>query len=353
MALDCVKNYSINKLTVNYTPTVKPVRQNLPKENLSEVTFGRKNDSFEQSKKSDKTILQEKLRQIVLEDAESDNPIIKSIKPDFISSLAGKITANPERNILIGVTGESGCGKTTICKKLQEVASLYDMPVEVLNADNYFKDISKLIKKYGSFDNLMKSGYKLDAPQNFQLALLRSDLKKLAKGEDIKTPRYHMDGTGVSEPKTVPVKSKKIIVVEGICSAYDGVRDVFDAKIYVEADDKQRKKLFIKRGKERNISPEQCLEHWDYVNASAKKYIRPAKPKADVVINGYANLDDFAKLFSKLNEVANNPAQVRNRSCNCRQKSPLQKFYDDIIVFFVAISLAAFLGVRKRVMLPK
>ena len=33
------------------------------------------------------------------------------------------------------------------------------MPVTVLSTDNYFNDISALINKYGSFDNLRDNGY--------------------------------------------------------------------------------------------------------------------------------------------------------------------------------------------------
>ena len=55
----------------------------------------------------------------------------------------------------------------------------------------------------------------------------------LASGQDIKAPMYLPNGTGVSVPKALDVSSQKIIVVEGIATMYEDVKDVFDIKIYV------------------------------------------------------------------------------------------------------------------------
>ena len=51
--------------------------------------------------------------------------------------------------MLIGVTGESASGKSTICREIKNVIEERNMPVTVLSTDNYFNDISELIKKYG------------------------------------------------------------------------------------------------------------------------------------------------------------------------------------------------------------
>lgn len=254
--------------------------------------------------------LQAKLRQLVLYDAKESSPIIKSVKSDFISKFAKRLVQDYERRILIGITGESASGKTTICKKLQEIADLYEMPVEILSADNYFNDISDLVKKYGSFDKLMKTGFDPDAPENFQLDLLKEDLEKLACGKDIMAPKYLINGTGVSVPRAIPVISKKIIVVEGLCTTYDDVGNSFDIKIYVEADQDKRKELFLKRGNERNQTPEDCLKHWNYVNRVAEKYVRPAREKADIIVNGYADIEYFGQFFSYLYKITNNFVQV-------------------------------------------
>ena len=134
--------------------------------------------------------------------------------------------------------GESGSGKSTICEKLRLVAEKYDMPVEIMSTDNYFNDISKYVDKHGNLAKALQAEkIDLDNPASQQLDIMKEDLKKLSNGEDIRSPKYHMNGSGISEPKAIPVKAKKIIVVEGIACAYDGSRELFDAKIFVEVDD--------------------------------------------------------------------------------------------------------------------
>lgn len=88
------------------------------------------------------------------------------------------------------------------------------MPVAVLSTDNYFNDISLLINKYGSFDNLRDNGYDVDAPTSFQLDILKSDLEDLSDGLDIKAPMYLPNGTGVSVPKAFDVHSQKSLLLK-------------------------------------------------------------------------------------------------------------------------------------------
>ena len=159
------------------------------------------------------------------------------------------------------------------------------MPVCVLSTDNYFNDISALINKYGTFDNLRDNGYDVDAPSSFQLDVLKSDLEDLADGLDIKAPMYLLNGTGVSMPKAISVNSQKIIVVEGIATMYDKVKDIFDVKIYVETENELRKSRFISRAiEERNQSKENALKHWDYITSAGEKYVKPFKKEADLIL---------------------------------------------------------------------
>ena len=108
------------------------------------------------------------------------------------------------------MTGASASGKSTICAQIQRITQELNLPVSILSTDNYFNDISDLIKVYGDFDRLRDIGYDVDSPKSFQMNLLRKDLEKLAKGEDIKMPHYLMNGTGVSIPEAIPVQAKKL-----------------------------------------------------------------------------------------------------------------------------------------------
>jgi uridine kinase len=248
--------------------------------------------------------LQTKFKQIFLFDKKQPTPIINNIHPDFINKFTKRIISNPSKRLLIGVTGESASGKSTICHEIKNVIEQLSMPVTVLSTDNYFNDISVLINKYGSFDNLRDNGYDVDAPTSFQLDILRSDLEDLSDGLDVKAPMYLPNGTGVSMPKAIDVPSQKIIVVEGIATMYDAVKDVFDIKIYVETENELRKSRFMNRAvEERNQSIENAQKHWDYITSAGEKYVKPFRREADLVINGNSDLKYFAQMLEYIHEI--------------------------------------------------
>ncbi|MBQ8460318.1 AAA family ATPase [bacterium] len=248
--------------------------------------------------------LQTKFKQIFLFDKKQETPIINNINSEFINRFTKRIINNPTKRLLIGVTGESASGKSTICHEIKNVIEQLAMPVTVLSTDNYFNDISTLINKYGSFDNLRDNGYDVDAPTSFQLDILRSDLEDLSDGLDVKAPMYLPNGTGVSMPKAIDVPSQKIIVVEGIATMYETVKDVFDIKIYVETENELRKSRFMNRAvEERNQSEENALKHWNYIAQAGERYVKPFRKEADLVINGNSDLKYFAQMLEYIHEI--------------------------------------------------
>ena len=251
--------------------------------------------------------LQAKFKQLFLYDKKQETPIINAVHPNFVNRFSRSIINNPSKCMLIGVTGESASGKSTICNEISNVIGRFSMPVTVLSTDNYFNDISDLIKKYGSFDNLTDNGYDVDAPTSFQLDTLREDLIELSSGNDIKAPMYLPNGTGVSVPKALDVCSQKIIVVEGIATMYEKVKDIFDIKIYVETENNLRKSRFMTRAtEERNQSEENALKHWNYITRAGEKYVKPFRKDADLVLNGNSDLNYFAQILEHIYTITNN-----------------------------------------------
>ncbi len=251
--------------------------------------------------------LQTKFKQMLLHDKRQSIPLINHIDPNFINKFSKILVDNSRKRLLVGITGESASGKSTICREIKSIIEQLSVPVTVLSTDNYFNDISALINKYGTFDNLRDNGYDIDAPTSFQLDTLHSDLKDLSNGLDIKAPMYLPNGTGVSIPKAIDVPSKKIIVVEGIATMYKDVKDVFDIKIYVETENELRKSRFLKRAvEERNQSKENAQNHWNYITQDGEKYIKPLRKEADLVINGNSDLKSLAEMLGYIHEITNN-----------------------------------------------
>lgn len=250
--------------------------------------------------------LQSKFKQIAAFDNKCDHPILLEVSSDFIPKFTKRLINNPNKRILIGITGESACGKTTICREIKKLISNLNLPITVLTGDCYFKDISELVKEHGGFDNLVASGYEVDAPSNFQLDLLKKDLEKLSNGANIKSPEYIPNGTGICVPESIPVEAKKIIIVEGMASMYGEVKDLLDVKIFIKASDENRKKRFLERAGERNQSIENALKYWEFVKVSGNKYVKPCKKEADLVISGSANLEYFSQIVEYIYKITNN-----------------------------------------------
>ncbi len=249
--------------------------------------------------------LKTKFKQIINWDKKSGQNLFLHIKDDFIERFLNRLIMNPKDRILVGITGESASGKSTICQEIIKTTHRLNLPVTILSADNYFNDISTLIKKYGDFDKLRDSGYDVDAPENFQLDLMAKNLEELKSGCDILAPKYLVNGTGVSVPSGLPVKSNKIIVVEGMATMLEPVKDIFDIKIYVEIDNKIRKKRFIGRAKDRNQDKENAQRHWEYVIKAGERYIQPARSECDIIASGECDLEYFSELLEYINLATN------------------------------------------------
>lgn len=251
--------------------------------------------------------LHKKFKQLFEYDQKSATPIFKSVHPNFIPKFTKRIVNNPEKHFLIGISGESASGKSTICNTIKTVTEKLNMPVEILSADNYFRDISALIKKYGSFDKLLESGYDVDSPDNFEMDLLYRDLEMLSRGIDVKIPEYLVNGTGIVVPEAIPKKAKKVIFVEGMATMYGKVADLFDLKLYVDIDPEIQEKWFIYRAQtSRNQDEANARKQLAYVREASKKYILPKKDNSDIIINGTSSLEYFTQIVSYIYKMTNN-----------------------------------------------
>lgn len=251
--------------------------------------------------------LYSKFKQILAYDKTHTTPIFKHISNEFIPKFTKRLIHNPEKRILIGISGESASGKTTICNTIKQATERLNMPIEILSADNYFKDISALINKYGSFDKLLAAGYDVDSPNNFDMEQLYTDLYTLSQGIDVKIPQYLVNGTGIVIPKAIDKKAQKIIVVEGMATMYGKVADLFDIKLYIDIDPKIQEKWFLYRAvTSRNQNEENAKKQLEYVRNASKKYILPKKDNSDIILNGVSSLDYFTEIIDYMYTITNN-----------------------------------------------
>jgi len=179
--------------------------------------------------------------------------------------------------LVIGIAGGTGSGKTTVVKKL--IAQLPKGEVTVLSQDSYYKDNGHL-----PLEERQKINF--DHPKSIEFNLLIEHLKTLKQGKPIQEPIYSYL-TCTRDKKTKTVTPKEVIIVEGILILTNKeLRDLFDIKIFVHADDDDRLGRVVMRDmEERGRTAEKVLERY---SASVKpmhlQFIEPSKSFADLII---------------------------------------------------------------------
>lgn len=176
---------------------------------------------------------------------------------------------------LIGVTGGSGSGKSTVVKRIKKAH-----PEAILIAqDNYYKSASFV-------NNQNITAFNFDHPDAFDMDLMLSNLMDLKAGKSCMMPQY--DFVSHSRlPEMVEVKPQKIIIVDGLMIFYDKrIRDLLDLKLYVDTPADVR---FIRRLQrdiaERGRTVESVIEQYTkVVRPGHYNFIEPYKEYADLII---------------------------------------------------------------------
>lgn len=230
------------------------------------------------------------------DDARTTRPaLIYSYKTEFMKKLSEN-GFSTSKNLIIGITGESTSGKTTIAKAIQKNALEKGLSLSLISCDNYHKDLSKHYQKYGSYAEALFAGENLESPRNFDLEKLNTDLEALKRGEAIKTPDFNFS-TGVSTPHVHEVKPAQFVLLEGIVANHATASDI---NVYVECRDDIKLRRALARAEKRGQTQETMLKMWKFVKESAQLHIHPLRENADVIINGETNLKEIDVFIEKL-----------------------------------------------------
>ena len=72
--------------------------------------------------------LQTKFKQILEYDKQAKQPVFVEVRYNFLENFSQRLISNPDKKIMIGITGESASGKSTICRSISDVISHFGMP---------------------------------------------------------------------------------------------------------------------------------------------------------------------------------------------------------------------------------
>ena len=174
--------------------------------------------------------------------------------------------------LLLGISGNSGVGKSTFSKSLATIFGEYSL-VEV-SGDDYHN--------WGRTSPMWRTLTHLD-PRANRLFNLVKDVRRLMEGKEVQARQYDHK-TGHFLPKKIK-KSKNVILVEGLHSLYPKqLLEEFDVRFFINMEETLRSFLSKKRDiDERGHNEESVLKEAARRKADVKKYIEPQAERADIV----------------------------------------------------------------------
>ena len=179
---------------------------------------------------------------------------------------------------ILGIAGGTASGKTTVAKKLKELAQPYGK-VSMLRLDDYYKDMAHL-----SLEERKQINF--DHPDSYDFDLILQHIEDLLNGKSIEKPIYDFV-LSVRTKETELVEPSDVIIIEGIMIFTDErLRKLFDMKIYVDTPDDIR---FIRRLKrdirDRGRTVESVVNQYlTTVRPMHHSFVEPSKRYADIII---------------------------------------------------------------------
>jgi uridine kinase len=189
---------------------------------------------------------------------------------------------------VFAICGDSGSGKTTLGNLLKQ----YFNSSFLLECDRYHK--------WERNDENWKNVTHLNPDANF-ITKMNEDIFDLKIGKSIYQVDYdHSTGKFTQKQK---IKNPENLIVCGLHSLYGNEQNLYDLKIFMDTEEKLKKKWKIKRDVEkRNYTEEKILKQINDRKYDFEKYILPQKENSNVIVNFYENEYDLLNLKIKINK---------------------------------------------------
>jgi uridine kinase len=184
--------------------------------------------------------------------------------------------------VILGIAGCSGSGKTTLADELAR-----ELEGTHFHLDHYYRDLAHL-----TYEERCRINF--DHPDELESDMLIAHVSSLAEGHAIRVPEYDFARHTRIPGKTKRVEVDHLLIVDGIFALYyEGLRELYDFSVYVDAPDevcyqRRRARDVCQRGR----TPESVAAHYaQTVRPMAEQYVRPTARYADLIVDGTASLD--------------------------------------------------------------
>jgi len=200
-----------------------------------------------------------------------------------------------KNELFIGVCGGTASGKTTICEDLEKY---FEVNIQIISQDSYYYDRSHLTE-----DEVKKINF--DHPESIDLKKLCDDIKNLKKNKIASIPQYCFKTHSILDDE-ISLEIKKINIIEGLhVLSSESLRNIFDLKVYIHADDDIRLARRIIRDMEsRGRSLSSILDQYlTSVKPMNDLFVVKQREHADSVIDTTDSTESLSSVKSLVSEI--------------------------------------------------
>ncbi|VDD87033.1 unnamed protein product [Enterobius vermicularis] len=227
-------------------------------------------------------------------------------------------SASIKTPFIIGVAGGTASGKSSVCARIMEKLGMaHKHRVITLSQDSFYRDLSEEESKKAS-----RGEFNFDHPEAFEHNRMLDTLESLRSGHSVSIPRYDYC-TNARLDEHFTVEPADVIIVEGILIFYDHkLRDLFDMKIFVDADSDDRLARRVQRDtKYRGRTLQQVLNQYlNLVKPAFEEFCLPTKKYADLIIPGGADNEVAIDLIlHHIHEILRSPRSSSHSSLDLEE----------------------------------
>nr|XP_017496621.2 uridine-cytidine kinase 1 isoform X3 [Manis javanica] len=189
-----------------------------------------------------------------------------------------------QRPFLIGVSGGTASGKSTVCEKIMELLGQNEVDhrqrkLVILSQDSFYKVLTAEQKA-----KALKGQYNFDHPDAFDNDLMHRTLQNIVDGKTVEVPTYDF-----------------------VTHSSQEVRDMFHLRLFVDTDSDVRLSRRVLRDVHRGRDLEQILtQYTTFVKPAFEEFCLPTKKYADVIIpRGVDNMVAINLIVQHIQDILN------------------------------------------------
>ncbi|XP_011168525.1 uridine-cytidine kinase isoform X2 [Solenopsis invicta] len=218
----------------------------------------------------------------------ADMPANVGITRKMSFGINGKLNGVESKTpFLIGVSGGTASGKSTVCKRIMEKLGQVDMDhqqrrVVCIPQDSFYRDLTPAEKVKAE-----KGQYNFDHPDAFDDDLILQTLQDILAGVKCEIPAYDYRTNSLMKDQVTTIYPADVVLFEGILVFYfPKIRDLFHMKLFVDTDSDTRLARRVPRDiKERGRDLDYVLnQYMNFVKPAFEEFCLPTKKFADVII---------------------------------------------------------------------